>query len=69
MRPEWFDVPDSVEQDSPIPWDTMWTDNRHWYPIVLSGRYLVGRIDFEEYLEDGIKKYALLRWWFGARAG
>lgn len=67
MRPEWFDVPGSAEQNSPIPWDAMWADNRHWYPIVLSGGYFVGRIDFEEYSEDGIKKYPLLRWWFGAR--
>jgi len=67
MRPEWFDLPDSIEQNSPIPWDTMWVDDQYWYPIMLSGRYFVGRADFEESVEDGVKKYIMHRWWFGAR--
>ena len=67
MRPEWFDVPDSVEQNSPIPWESMWAGDRHWYQIMLSGRYFTGRVDFTESVEDGVKKYALQRWWFGAR--
>lgn len=66
MRPEWFDVPDSVEQNSPIPWESMWADDRHWYEIMLSGTSFVGRVDFVESLEDGVKKYTLQRWWFGA---
>ena len=67
MRPEWFDAPDSVEQNSPLPWETMWTDDQHWYPFMLSGRYFAGRVDCKEYVEDGVKKYSLQRWWFGAR--
>ena len=66
MRPEWFDVPDSVEQNSPIPWESMWAADRHWYEIMLSGTSFVGRVDFVESLEDGVKKYTLQRWWFGA---
>lgn len=67
MRPEWFDLPDSIEQNSPIPWDTMWADDQYWYPIMLSGKYFVGRADLEESVEDGVKKYIMHRWWFGAR--
>lgn len=67
MRPEWFDVPDSVEQNSPIPWERMWADDRYWYPIMLSGKYFVGRVDFSESVEDGDEKYTLQRWWFGVR--
>lgn len=67
MRPEWFDVPDSVEQNSPIPWERMWADDRYWYPIMLSSKYFVGRVDFSESVEDGDEKYTLQRWWFGVR--
>lgn len=45
----------------------MWTDDQHWYPFMLSGRYFAGRVDCKEYVEDGVKKYSLQRWWFGAR--
>lgn len=67
MRPEWFDVADSNEQNAPraIPWEKMWIDDQHWYPIMLSGRFFVGRADFEESLEGGVKKHTLRRWWFG----
>lgn len=67
MRPEWFDIPDSVEQSSPTPWESMWAADRYWYPIMLSGRYFVGRVDFTESIVDGVKRYTLQRWWFGAR--
>jgi len=68
MRPEWFDLPDSVGQNAPIPWEKMWADDQHWYPIVLSGRCFVGRADFEESVQqDGVKRYTLQRWWFGAK--
>jgi hypothetical protein len=67
MRPEWFDLPGSVEQNSPVPWEKMWTDDEYWWPIMLSGKYFVGRADFEESLQDGVKKHTLQRWWFGAK--
>jgi 8-oxo-dGTP diphosphatase/2-hydroxy-dATP diphosphatase len=68
MRPEWFDLPDSPEQNSPLPWEKMWIDDQYWYPIMLSGKSFVGRADFKESVEEGgVKTYTLLRWWFGAR--
>lgn len=67
MRPEWFDVPGSTGGNSPTPWANMWAADRHWYPIMLSGGYFVGRVDFTESVEDGAKKYTLDRWWFGAK--
>ena len=67
MRPEWFDLPDSVEQNSPIPWGKMWIDDQYWYPIMLSDRYFVGRADFERSVQGGVEKHALQRWWFGAK--
>jgi len=67
MRPEWFDIPGSAELNSPIPWESMWTDDRHWYPIMLSGRHFVGRVDHTVSQVDGVEKYLLQRWWFGVR--
>jgi len=67
MRPEWFDAPGSVELNSPIPWESMWDDDRYWFPIMLSGKYLVGRVDHKVSQEDGVTKYPLQRWWFGTR--
>lgn len=67
MRPEWFDIPDSLDQSSPIPWEEMWIDDQYWYPIMLSGKSFAGRVDFEEFDKGGVKKYTLRRWWFGTR--
>lgn len=67
MHPKWFDLPDSTEQNSPIPWEKMWADDQHWYPIMLSDRCFVGRADFEESVQNGVKRYTMQRWWFGAR--
>jgi 8-oxo-dGTP diphosphatase len=37
MRPQWFAI------DS-IPYDTMWSDDRLWLPLVLAGKHLAGTI-------------------------
>ncbi len=31
MRPEWFPI-------DAIPYDTMWSDDRYWFPIFLAGK-------------------------------
>jgi len=32
MRPEWFDASLAA-----IPFDEMWADDRHWWPLLLRG--------------------------------
>src|SRR3989344_4607404 len=36
MKPRWFAIAD-------IPYDTMWTDDRHWLPLFLQGKSFVGQ--------------------------
>lgn len=33
---------------SGIPYDEMWETDRHWMPVVLSGKRIIGRIDFND---------------------
>ncbi len=40
MRPKWFDV-------SEIPFEEMWPDDKHWFPLFLSGKKFKGRFLFE----------------------
>ena len=30
-----------------IPYDRMWEDDRHWLPLVLGGRSILGKFEFE----------------------
>ena len=39
MRPQWFN------QDK-LPFDSMWPDDRHWFPLLLSGKKFRGRFLF-----------------------
>ncbi|OGZ45722.1 MAG: hypothetical protein A3C84_04470 [Candidatus Ryanbacteria bacterium RIFCSPHIGHO2_02_FULL_48_12] len=39
MRPQWFLHPE-------IPFQEMWADDRHWMPILLSGKNFMGRFLF-----------------------
>ncbi len=41
MRPEWYDV-------SEIPFDEMWPDDRHWFPLFLDGKKFKGKFLFGE---------------------
>ncbi len=40
MKPAWFH-----EQD--IPFDTMWPDDRYWFPLFLAGKKFVGSFTFD----------------------
>ena len=41
MQPQWFPV-------SKIPYDQMWEDDVHWYPLLLQGKCFIGHFDFRE---------------------
>jgi 8-oxo-dGTP diphosphatase/2-hydroxy-dATP diphosphatase len=41
MKPEWFDIAD-------IPYDEMWQDDRHWFPLFLAGKSFRGAFVFDE---------------------
>ena len=41
MRPEWFLFAD-------IPYDFMWPADRHWLPLVISGKKITGEVFFKE---------------------
>jgi|AntAceMinimDraft_9_1070365.scaffolds.fasta_scaffold147340_1 8-oxo-dGTP pyrophosphatase MutT (NUDIX family) len=40
MRPKWFSVED-------IPFNQMWSDDRHWLPHILAGKKLKGKFIFD----------------------
>ncbi len=41
MRPAWF-------RTDTIPFDAMWPDDRHWFPLLLSGKNFKGAFLFGE---------------------
>lgn len=40
MRPQWFHVDE-------LPFDTMWPDDRYWFPLFLTGKKFRGKFLFE----------------------
>lgn len=40
MRPQWFN-------NDEIPFDSMWLDDRHWFPLALSDKKFNGKFVFE----------------------
>ncbi|MDO8515913.1 MAG: 8-oxo-dGTP diphosphatase [bacterium] len=45
MRPRWFET-------SAIPFDEMWPDDKHWFPLFLAGKKFKGTFSFD--LEENI---------------
>ena len=46
MRPQWFKAND-------LPYEQMWTDDKHWLPLVLQGRKLEAIFHFKDFIELG----------------
>jgi hypothetical protein len=65
IRPEWFAISSSSEcigKLSKIPFAEMFPDNRHWVPLLASGKPFIGRCDYSATKDkDGVGK--LLRYW------
>jgi 8-oxo-dGTP diphosphatase / 2-hydroxy-dATP diphosphatase len=40
MKPQWFDV-------NELPWNEMWSDDIHWYPLFLKGKNFRGNFLFD----------------------
>ncbi|KAL8619237.1 hypothetical protein ACOMHN_050018 [Nucella lapillus] len=55
MRPQWFDIKD-------IPFSQMWSDDKHWFPLMLKGSkfkgyfYFKGLHDILRYKLDEVDK-------------
>jgi len=41
MKPKWFEV-------SELPFDQMWPDDRHWFPLFLERKNFKGKFSFDE---------------------
>jgi 8-oxo-dGTP diphosphatase/2-hydroxy-dATP diphosphatase len=41
MRPQWFEL-------DKIPFDQMWQDDKHWFPLFLAGKKFRGKILFDD---------------------
>lgn len=41
MKPQWFNL-------NEIPYDSMWPDDRYWFPLFLAGKRFGGKFLFEE---------------------
>lgn len=53
MMPQWFDV-------DKIPYESMWSDDKHWLPRVLNGERLKGEFYFND-STDGFDKINIIR--------
>ncbi|GJJ10750.1 hypothetical protein Clacol_004978 [Clathrus columnatus] len=50
-----------------IPFDHMWPDVPLWFPLMLSEKRFIGRVDFAKFKDDatGTLKDAMVKWWIG----
>ena len=55
MRPQWFSL------DEPLPFDQMWPDDIHWYPLFLAGKKFAGTFEFTNGVDDETETTTLLR--------
>ncbi|MBU2524077.1 8-oxo-dGTP diphosphatase, partial [Patescibacteria group bacterium] len=42
MCPQWF-------KEDEIPFDDMWPDDKHWFPLLFSGKNFKGKFHFQDY--------------------
>ena len=71
MSPKWFAIPPEyldpgLSRDPAlpdIPFDKMWADDEHWFPMLLRGECFKGRADFTG--EGKELEWQMKRWWFG----
>lgn len=66
MRPQWFPAAD-------VPFDHMWQDDRHWFPLLLEDARFIGKFEFraDALLAHTLRRVeaeAELRADFGAKA-
>lgn len=54
MKPQWFHVDE-------IPFDTMWPDDRHWFPLFLQNKNFRGKFLFDD--SDNILNMELKEIW------
>jgi 8-oxo-dGTP diphosphatase / 2-hydroxy-dATP diphosphatase len=50
MRPAWFGIEE-------IPFDSMWPDDKHWFPMFLKGKTFHGKFLFQDH--DTILEFSL----------
>lgn len=50
MRPQWFGV-------NEIPFDSMWPDDKHWFPCFLDNKFFKGDFYFSDY--DTIREHKI----------
>jgi len=41
MKPQWFEI-------SQIPYDTMWSSDKYWFPLFLENKNFAGKVIFDE---------------------
>lgn len=65
IRPRWFAAPvgKSSSKLPVVPFDQMFADNELWLPLLTSGKYFIGRIDFAS-PSPGEDVGPILRYWF-----
>ena len=57
MRPEWFSYDN-------IPFDTMWPDDRIWFPLFLKGQQFLGEFHFSEVMIESTHELFFLFFFF-----
>lgn len=51
MKPKWFSIDE-------LPFDAMWADDRHWFPLFLAGKKFTGKFLFDGH--DTITQFELI---------
>ena len=59
MAPQWFTLgqAETTHELPSVPFDKMWPDVVLWFPLLLSRRNFVGRVDFAK--DDTMQKWTI----------